>query len=931
MESSSKFYKKRGRGYSHRGFSGRFDDGKKTRESDRPPGLRGRAIGLWYANRGRLKREETIKKHGGTIRMSTNQLNNVTEAMEASDINFSPEACSSENLLPSKSHFHSSGSSYWYGPKQNDEELKLPSPITKPTSVAHSKVMKFRQKLPVFQFQSQIIDLIHANQVVVVTGETGCGKTTQIPQYILDDAIARKRLCRIVCTQPRRISAIAVAERVAFERSESCGNGNSCGFQIKLKSSFPRRHSSILYCTTGILIQVLQSDSLLSSISHIVLDEIHERDMHSDFLITVIKGIISKRNDLKVILMSATLNAEVFSAYFGNCPMFHVPGFTFPVTEFFLEETLAMTKYKPTQEMFDLYNKLYSGRYRKHLKMSKVDKNVYIEELESYKNSLKSRYSEELCDIICCMENFSQSKIAYDLIVHIIKHIMTNFSTSSNERGAILVFLPGWDDIKQVNILLTKDKFFQPDRYRIIPLHSMMPTAQQKLIFERPPDGITKIVISTNIAETSITIDDVVYVIDAGKIKLKNFESDKDLHTLLPSWETKANAKQRSGRAGRVQNGYCFRLYSKLQESKLDDFIVPEIVRTPLDQVSLQIKILKLGKIPEFLSQVLDCPTEESVNLTLTKLTALNALDSDENLTSLGFHLAQLPVEPQIGKMLLFGAIFSCIDPVLTIAACLSFKDPFVVPLGKEKEADFERKRFARGIRSDHIMFANVFEDWKNECKQGYAAGQDFCWRHFLSASNLKMIKQMRLQFAQQLYDCGFLVNGDPLFPSSNRFSNKLKLVQAVVCSGLYPNIARVFKRKGHKFPTFDTKFDRKVHLHQKSVNSGACADEFEYEWLCYYEKIKTAQVNLYDTSEVSPYALLFFGGNIRTFVDNDGVSRMSVDEWIKFKVEPRIVDAVKRLRSQLDKLLEIKVKRPQWKWSKAQIAVLDSIIDLML
>ena len=933
MDSKPSFSKHRG---NSRGFSNRSNRGFRSGGSKHPPGLQGRDIGQWYAKRSRQKREEQIKKHGGTIRMDSGQFYEATHALEAITTN-SPGARSSNEFQQTKRQIRSNNTSYWYDRNHDGVAIQPQEPkctSAKSHSAAHKKVLEFREKLPVYKYQKQIIDLIHANQVVVITGETGCGKTTQIPQYILDDCIeTNEHSCRIVCTQPRRISAIAVAERVAFERNENCGNGNSCGYQIKLQSSLPRRHSSMLYCTTGILIQVLQSDPLLSTITHIVLDEIHERDMQSDFVLTIVKEIVSKRKDVKVILMSATLNAKVFSTYFNNCPMLHVPGFTYPVTEYSLEETLAMTKFRPTNEMFNDYYRLCSRRPtgpRRRDNISKADQEAYIADLKSYKESLQSQYSDELCDIICCMDVYLQSKVAYDLIVHIIKHIVTRMSKSSGENGAILVFLPGWNDIKQVHSLLTKDTFFQPSRYRIIPLHSMMPTAQQKEIFEKPPKGVTKIVIATNIAETSITIDDVVYVIDGGKIKVKSFEHEKDLQTLLPSWETKANAKQRSGRAGRVQNGYCFRLYTKLQESKMEEFIVPEIVRTPLDQVCLQIKILKLGMIREFLCRVMESPAEESVNLSLDKLTALNALDSDENLTPLGYHLAQLPVEPQIGKMLLFGAIFLCIDPILTVAACLSYKDPFVVPLGKEKEADLERKRLARGIRSDHVMFANVFRDWQDECKKGYAASQDFCWDHYLSPSNLRMIKDMRLQFAQYLHDCGFLLSCNPLQSEANSHSHDLRVVQAVVCSGLYPNIARVMKRKNHKPPTFSTKTDQKVCLHQKSINAETCSGDFQHEWLCYYQKVKTAKVYLYDTSEASPYSLLFFGGDIDMFKDEDGVDRISVDHWIKFRAAPHIADTVKRLRNELDKLLKIKIKHPEWKWDKAQLSILDSIINLL-
>lgn len=896
-----------------------------------PPGLRGREIGLWYAKQNKEKRLKKMK-HGGKVQMNTRQLNAAKNALEASEENFNLENDSHSHSLQSCSNNKKRSprnDSYWFSPKSEFDPDYVHN-SRPPASSDYS--FKFAEKLPVFKYRDQLVNLIKSNQVVVITGETGCGKTTQIPQFILNNALHEnsKSMCRIVCTQPRRISAISVAERVAYERGEKCGEGNSCGFQIKLQSNFPRRFASILYCTTGIMIQCLQSDPLLSSITHIILDEVHERDLQSDFLIAIIKDILMQRSDLKVILMSATLNAETFSSYFNDCSMFHVPGFTFPVSEYYLEEVLQMTNYKPTNDMWKAYDKIYSSSrsYRgRNTSDSSSDKKQYIADLERLKRSLETTCSPDLVEAVCCMDAYLQTSIDHSLIISTIKHIMLNFSRRN--RGAILVFLPGWDDIKKVNILLNEDRFFQPDQYLIIPLHSMMPTAQQKKVFDRPPSNITKIVLATNIAETSITIDDVVYVIDCGKIKIKGFDHERNLSTLLASWETKANAKQRSGRAGRVQEGHCFRLFTKLQESKMDEFIVPEIVRTPLDQISLQIKLLKLGKIQHFLSRVLNSPAEESVTLSLEKLTGLSALDEDENLTPLGYHLAQLPVEPQIGKMLLFGSIFSCINPILTIAACLSYKDPFVVPLGKEMEADLKRKQFSHGINSDHIMYTFVFDEWQNACR--HMSGQEFCWRNFVSPTNLNMIKEMRKQFAQYLSDCGFLLSKNLNDSSQNYNSKDINVISAVVCSGLYPNVIRILKHvRSDRRPSFYIVNDRRVSLHLKSVNCNTLSGDFKHEWLCFYEKVKTKQINIYDTSEVGPYAILFFGGDLVTSRTKEGANQIVVDSWIKFEARPEIAQTVKKLRSELDRLLEMKIKRPTWTWDNAQRSLIQSIIDLI-
>lgn len=239
----------------------------------------------------------------------------------------------------------------------------------------------------------------------------------------------------------------------------------------------------------------------------------------------------------------------------------------------------------------------------------------------------------------------------------------------------------------------------------IFPLHSLMPTASQREIFKPPSPGTRKVIIATNIAETSITIEDVVYVVDCGKIKIKNFDVDSNTSTLQPEWISLANLKQRRGRAGRVQPGKCYHLFTKAREGLLESYLPPEICRTSLEEVILQIKLLELGTSSQFLQKVLDPPSIEAVRLSLNTLRTINALElrgGSEELTPLGFHLAQLPLDPQTGKMILMGAIFSCLDPVLSVAASLSFKDAFMVPLGKEKDVDRIKQLFGEN-------FSNIY------------------------------------------------------------------------------------------------------------------------------------------------------------------------------------------------------------------------------
>lgn len=807
-----------------------------------------------------------------------------------------------------------------------DQQLKRDLERKKADS-KYLDMLKFREKLPSFGKKEELVELIRSSQVLVVSGETGCGKTTQVTQFILDDYIERGMgsVCRVVCTQPRRISAISVAERVAAERAESVGDGNSCGYQIRLQSRLPRKQGSVLYCTTGIILQWLRSSPLLSTISHLVLDEIHERNLHSDVLLIIVKDLLRVRQDLKVILMSATLNAEKFSKYFNNCPMIHIPGMTFPVQEFLLEDVLEMIRYRPQRkEQRPRWKRGFmQGQNSRPEKDQKEAE--YKESWPCYARTIRDKYSDRTIDVLEMMDD--DDKIDLELIVQLIRHIVL-----SQEEGAILVFLPGWDNISGLNDLLMAQQMFKSDRFVIIPLHSLMPTVTQTSVFKRPPPGVRKIVIATNIAETSITIDDVVFVIDGGKIKETHFDTQNNISTMTAEWVSLANAKQRRGRAGRVCPGKCYHLYNGLRASLLDAYQLPEIMRTPLEELCLQIKILKLGPIAEFLRKALDPPTEEAVTLAITHLMDLNALDRSEALTPLGFHLARLPVEPHIGKLILFGALLGCLDPVLTIAASLSFKDPFFIPMGKEKMADFRRRTLSRDSKSDHLTIIYAFTGWEEAKRRGYKFEREFCWDNFLSANTLQMLHNMKGQFAEHLLGAGFISTKNHKDPDSNINSENEKLIKAVIVAGLYPKVAMIKPSGSKKRPVrVYTKTDGKVCIHPKSVN--AEETQFNYTWLIYHLKMRTSSIFLYDCTEVSPFSLLFFGGDVTIQMDQDQET-IAVDDWIVFQSPARIAHLVKNLKKELDSLLEEKIRSPApVDWSNRQskdCAVITAIIDLI-
>ncbi|XP_046753641.1 ATP-dependent DNA/RNA helicase DHX36 [Diprion similis] len=783
-------------------------------------------------------------------------------------------------------------------------------------SPGYQKMLKFREKLPAFKMRRQVLELIEKNQVVVISGETGCGKTTQVAQFILDDQIERGNgsVTKIICTQPRRISAISVAERVAAERAERLGC--SVGFQIRLEKELCRDYASILFCTTGMLLQFLHSNPALTDWSHLILDEIHERSTESDFIITLLKQIIPRRPNLKVILMSATLNSDQFSKYYNNCPNIHIPGFTYPVQEYYLEDVLQFTRFKfpPPPEM--------PNNHRKHMKRYKNQQKKsddFLDFIQPYLRHIESerKYPQFVIDQL---RNPVSEDLSLELIAELVHFICTN-----EGPGAILIFLPGMTDITKLTRMLLESGEYPSSRFIVYPLHSRLPTVDQKLVFERPPDRVRKIIIATSIAETSITIEDVVFVIDSGKMKLNKFDTDNNIETLLPEPVSLANAKQRRGRAGRVQPGKCYHLYTKAREMTMDEYPLPEMLRTRLEQVILQAKILQLGKIKPFLASVIDPPNAKAVELSLQLLITLNALDEDEQLTPLGYHLAKIPLDPRTGKMIILGAIFSCVEPVFSIAASLTYKDAFYCPLGKEAEAQKRKLELGLGQYSDHIALAEAlrrFEEAKTRGSPGF-----FCRQYFLSWNTLKLLTDMKSQFAKYLCEMNFLHSANPNDERANRNSDNLALVKAVVCAGLFPNVAIVKSVRRHGASVV-TPQDGKVKLHPSSINEKC--QSFPSPYLVYFTKQLSSAIYLHDTTSISPMGLIFAGPNSKIGEQN-GKCVMALPGALSFLCEPETAFIVQKLRAKLEWLLGYKITHPGTiKWDSDEGAVLKGMIELV-
>ncbi|KAM6986672.1 putative ATP-dependent RNA helicase DHX57 isoform 1-T2 [Aplochiton taeniatus] len=839
---------------------------------------------------------------------------------------------------------------------------------TKQSSRRFNSMLQQRQKLPAWQERNNILDLLDSCQVLVVSGMTGCGKTTQVPQFILDDTLSGPAdgVANIICTQPRRISAITVAERVAQERAERLGN--SVGYQIRLetvRSSATR----LLYCTTGVLLRRLEGEADLKGVSHIIVDEVHERTEESDFLLLVLKDLMVQRPDLKIILMSATLNADLFSQYFYNCHTIHIPGRTFPVDQFFLEDALAKTRYviedgSPfmrsgkqgsssggrggkggTKDLGgdladDMWNYM-SLQKKDFVKDSIPDQQLSLPELTiRFKDAKKS--------VLKTLASMDLDKINMDLVESLLEWIVDG--DHDYPPGAVLVFMPGLAEIKMLYEQLQSNRMFNnrnKTRCVVYPLHSSLSNEEQQAVFNRPPEGVTKIIISTNIAETSVTIDDVVYVIDSGKMKEKRYDASKSMESLEDSWVSRANALQRRGRAGRVASGVCFHLFtSHCFQHQLAEQQLPEIQRVPLEQLCLRIKILDLfaeRQLESVFSRLIEPPVTGSLEAAKQRLQDLGALTADEKLTPLGYHLACLPVDVRIGKLMLFGAIFRCLDPALTIAASLAFKSPFVSPWDKREEANEKKLSYALG-NSDHLALLQAYKGWCGAAKNGNQAGFQYCRENFLSGRGLQEIASLKRQFTELLSDIGFVKEGlkarviermcskgtDGILEATGREANlnsdNIRLMSAMLCAALYPNVVQVRSPQGKYKLTakgamkmqpkadelrFMTKGDGAVHVHPSSVNY--TVRHYDSPYLVYHEKVKTSRVFIRDCSMVSVYPLVLFGGGQVNVELQKGEFVISLDDgWIRFAASShQVAELVKELRWELDQLLEDKIRNP--------------------
>ena len=880
---------------------------------------------------------------------------------------------------------------------------------------------------------------MQSKQVVLVTGDTGSGKTTQLVQYLLEEAAHNKQTIRMICCQPRRLTAVTVAERIAAERGEKVGG--TIGYQIRLESSVSTR-TLATFCTYGVLLRSLCGGlDILESLTHIIIDEIHERDSMSDFLITVLRDALIRFRHLKLVLMSATVDTKLFLSYFPGCVHISLDGRMFPVEEFYLENILMRLNYK-TKEMEKMKKSGLSNRSATTIeelstKLSTIsvpcveNDDVIVEDAETvlenevdvemdrileecflvgeeaqfralqerlirdgeslvnYSHSvtgvtaLMASASRGNTDIVeLCLQlgaesgkkltngwtalecarlqnqeecvkmleeytqlqgrtvgagagsdtNMSQEEkelldlyyacvdqdtIDHDLILKILVMIHRN-----QPAGAVLVFLPGYEDISIMYEMVSGEPALSKDTSVVI-LHSQIGSSESKKAFQPPPRGSRKIVLATNVAETGVTIPDIVYVVDTGKVKLKSFDSLTNTSMLKAEWISRTSATQRKGRAGRCQPGQVYRLFSSTMQASMAQFTTPEILRTSLLSLCLQTKLLAAPNTPiaDFLAKVPDPPPFLITRNAVQNLKTMEALDTWEEITPLGLHLLDIPLDPWLGKILLHAVMLKCLDPVLTITCMLAYRSPFILSIDprSKKEGDASKRRLASNTGSDHMSMLRAFQEWQHARIENRE--RRWCRANQVSPSTMEMVVGMRNQVLAQLRASGFVKSrGSGDIRNINSNSDNWALVKACLLSGLYPNIIRVDREAG----VLRTQRESKVRLAPGSVmkvTPGTMRD-LASDWMVYEEMSRVGRTAFVrGVTPVSPLAVALFGGSGKAGregegitgniyleetsdsetedVDTSGHSSVMVDPWIVFSARPGTASQISQLRQK--------------------------------
>jgi len=686
--------------------------------------------------------------------------------------------------------------------------------------------------------------------------------------------------------------------------------GQEVGYIIRGESK-TSHNTKITFVTTGVLLRRLQtsggsSDDVVASladISHVIIDEVHERSLDTDFLLVLLRDVLKKRKDLKLILMSATLDAGVFEDYFkseGKVGRVEISGRTYPVEDYYLDDVIRMTGFN-------------AGRGGKP-----QDDDPDTAGMDS--------------DVKAAIQSLGM-RINYDLIAQTVEEIDAEL-THLKQDGGILIFLPGVMEISRA-----LDHLRSIPNLHALPLHASLQSSEQRRVFPHAPYGKRKVVVATNVAETSITIDDIVAVIDTGRVKETSYDPQNNMRKLEEVWASRAACKQRRGRAGRVQAGKCYKLYTRNAEmTKMAERPEPEIRRVPLEQLCLSVRAMGIKDVGAFLASALTPPESMAVDGAMDLLGRMGALDGDD-LTALGQHLSMIPADLRCGKLMVYGAMFGCLDSCVSIAAILTIKSPFVSPQEKREEAKAARAKFA-GNQGDLIGDLKAFQQWDemmenrryffslvyptmnvltdHSIRQGEV--RNWCSENFLSYQTLSDISSTRVQYISSLRELSFISSSAP--PPSNRNANT-SLLRSLIASAFNPQIARIdFPDKKFaasisgaveldpeaKTIKYFNQENGRVFVHPSSTVFDAQTFPGNSVYMAYFNKMATSKVFIRDLTPFNAYTALLFCGEITLDTLGRG---LVVDGWLRLRGWARIGVLVSRLRGMLDEVLQKKIDDP--------------------
>uniref|UniRef100_A0A7S1Q4S2 RNA helicase n=1 Tax=Alexandrium catenella TaxID=2925 RepID=A0A7S1Q4S2_ALECA len=823
---------------------------------------------------------------------------------------------------------------------------------TRRVNPAYAKLGDKREGLPAFLQRNEVVDIVRDNQVVLLSGETGCGKSTQVPQIILDSCPE----AHILVMQPRKIAATTLADRIAAERCQRMGQ--DVGYIVPFDSKAAK--ARLLFTTLGVFRRRLLHDPDLKGITHVIFDEVHERDKLADFNMIFVRDMLERRTDIRVMLMSATLQMETFERYFDNPAKIAIPGRVFPVSQLYMDE-VAATLYK--QPMFRMWlgpgilcggidiPAGAEGDWNERAWKTVVFRNTKPEDRDclwglrekGLEPQMMAPFSKaRLIDGLRKMDVLQQSSLAFDfpIIEALILHIDRMYKDAQKADpdkpcGTVLVFLPGWGDIDQLQKRLVQN--FSKDRFKVMPLHSQVSKEQQSEIFEPPPKGIRKIVLTTNIAEASITVEGTEFVIDCGRAKEVSYDPYLKVGTLTTSWISQASAKQRAGRAGRTQGGLCFHLFCRERFDKLDEFLPPELLRSPLEDSALTAKLmlLQMGskeKVSDFLAKAPSPPEQLAITNSIQLLVELGALTPQEELTALGEHLTNSPLPPRLAKTVMWAILLGCLDDALAVVSAGGgfTRDPFRFAGVDREEAQKMKQDLAKPHNSDHACLLNAVSGFSDAFNQNA-----FCDQWKLAQATMRQIRDQQNRLFTDLQE----IKTESF---ANRNRGNFQLLVAVLAAGIFPNVAR---RRGQSdfYEAQNGKVEARPH------GSSAYVPMAPDEWVFFQELSQMESTyKLKLVSPIDPLAMMLLCGEGPVDVatgegkggkggkfgkGSKGGSQTTIsllDGWVKFRTDPATADQVKKLRGSLQSAFQAFCAKSGVLPPQANIALFDQVAAIL-